>query len=772
MLVLKPKYKFNHTIMKRILYITFYILLLKCSISAISQTSEPNFNRIDSYKSLTTNKVLHGYFTPTWIDNSNTFWYNVLSENGEKFYVVNAQKKIKRELIDVNVLISKLSELVQSQVNRNAISDIEPSENLKSFRFVYDNNYWQCALPKYKIIKKEPFINKTPASWSMAKRNELDNKALSSPNGKWKAFIRNYNLHIQHNETNEIVQLTFDGGIGRYYSSYLKWSPDSKKIMASLYQAVDKHLVNYLESSPENQIQPIHSEIEYYKPGDAIPQYFPRIFNIETKQLVASCDDLIPNQYSISNINWRNNSEKLTFEYNKRGHQVYQIIEMNAENGVCRVLINETQKTFINYSSTNYRFDINNGNEIIWASERDGWNHLYLYNGTAGEVKNQITSGNWVLRKVIKVDTNARRILFAASGKEKGDPYLLYYYWIDFDGSNMQLLTPENGNHRVSFSPDYNYLVDSWSRVDLPPTTVLRNAQTGERIMTLEEADISKLLATGWEMPEVFTTKGRDGETDIWGMFLKPSNFDPNKKYPVIEYIYAGPHSNHVPKDFNAYYNRSRQSLAELGFIVVMIDGMGTSNRSKAFHDVCWKNLKDAGFPDRILWMQDAAKTYTFMDISKVGIYGKSAGGQNSTGAVLFHPEFYKVAVSICGCHDNRMDKIWWNEQWMGWPVGPEYAASSNVDNAYRLQGDLMLVVGELDMNVDPASTYQVADALIKANKDFDFLPLTGKGHEWGGEYGERRICNFFVEKIMKATPPAMNSLDYGRKLIGKDIDK
>jgi dipeptidyl aminopeptidase/acylaminoacyl peptidase len=240
----------------------------------------------------------------------------------------------------------------------------------------------------------------------------------------------------------------------------------------------------------------------------------------------------------------------------------------------------------------------------------------------------------------------------------------------------------------------------------------------------------------------------------------------------VLEYIYAGPHGSHVPKGFSEYYNRCRQSLTELGFIIVMIDGMGTSNRSKAFHDVCWKNIGDAGFPDRILWIKDAASSHPYMDINKVGIYGKSAGGQNSTGAVLFHPEFYKVAVSICGCHDNRMDKIWWNEQWMGWPVGKEYSESSNVDNAYRLEGDLFLIVGELDQNVDPSSTYQVVDALIKANKDFDFLVLPGKGHEWGGEYGERRICNYFVEKIMMNDPPPMNTTKWDYRLIDNDIDR
>jgi len=757
--------------MKYFIQISLILAFASILPHANAQNINDKYNRYEEFKEQTSNKVLHGYFKPIWFGNSSTFWYSIETEKGEKYYAVLADKKKKTELIDINKLISELAKTSQENVTRDAVENIQPAENLKECTFIFNHNIWQCSLPEYKISIKEPFKERPRREWSMAQPDELGNKPVESPDGNSTAFIRDYNLFVKDNKTEEESQLSYDGGIGLYYSSYIQWSPDSKKIMTCLYQEAPKHLINYIESSPEDQLQPEYSSIEYYKPGDALPQYYPCIFDVDQKNMVASSRELIPNQFDISRIQWRKTSKSLSFEYNQRGHQVYQVIEMNAETGECRPVINETQATFIDYSSKRYRFDLNDGKEIIWASERDGWNHLYLYNGETGEVKNQITKGEWVVRNVEYVDTLNRKILFAASGKEDGDPYLLHYYSINFDGTGMKLLTPENGNHKISLSPDHQYMVDSWSRVDLPPTTVLRLTETGEEIMPLEKADITGLLATGWEMPEVFSSKGRDGTTDIWGMFLKPSNFDPSKQYPVIEYIYAGPHSNHVPKDFNSYYNRVRQSLTELGFIVVMIDGMGTSNRSKAFHDVCWKNIKDAGFPDRILWMKDVAAHYPFIDISKVGIYGKSAGGQNSTGAVLFHPEFYKVAVSVCGCHDNRMDKIWWNEQFMGWPVGPEYAASSNVDNAYRLQGDLMLVVGELDKNVDPASTYQVVDALIKANKDFDFLVLPGKGHEWGGEYSERRICNYFVDHIMGIDPPKMNNTDFNRSLIRTNID-
>jgi dipeptidyl aminopeptidase/acylaminoacyl peptidase len=305
----------------------------------------------------------------------------------------------------------------------------------------------------------------------------------------------------------------------------------------------------------------------------------------------------------------------------------------------------------------------------------------------------------------------------------------------------------------VTFSPDRELYVDLWSRVDLPPVAQLKRTTDQSLVMELERGDATALLATGWRYPEVFVAKGRDGVTDIWGIIIRPTNFNSRRKYPVIESIYAGPHGSFTPKTFST--QGSRQALAELGFIVVQMDGMGTNDRSRAFHDVAWQNIGDAGFPDRILWHQAVGRKYDWYDTTRVGIYGTSAGGQNSMGALLFHPEFYDVAVSAAGCHDNRMDKIWWNEAWMGWPIGPHYSASSNVDNAYRLQGKLLLIVGELDTNVDPSSTYQVIDALIKADKDFDFLLVPGADHTSGGDFGERKRRDFFVRHLLGLEPPA-----------------
>lgn len=580
---------------------------------------------------------------------------------------------------------------------------------------------------------------------------------MESPDKTKIAYLKNNNIYIAEkgNPSTE-RQLTFDGSPGEFYAANILWSPDGKKVAGMKVRKTEVRQLTLLESSPADQLQPKLQTRDYVKPGDALPQYYPVIFNLESNKLAEVDKSMVDNQFSLTRLEWRQDSRAITFEFNKRGHQQYAIVELDAVQGNTRYLINETNKTFIDYSGKRYRYDLADGKEIVWASERDGWNHLYLYDGQRGQVTNQITKGDWVVRRVVHVDEQKREIIFEASGKNaKQDPYFIHYYKIGFDGKNLRELTQENANHTGYFNKNHGFFIDVYSRVDQAPMTVLRD-DAGRVIMELEKSDDEALKATGWKAPEVFTAKSRDGVYDIWGIIIRPTNFDPTKSYPVIENIYAGPHSSFVPKTFIPNPS-GMQELAELGFIVVQIDGMGTSNRSKAFHDVCWKDLKDAGFPDRIAWMKEAAKEYPYMDLDRVGIYGTSAGGQSSTGAVLFHPEFYKVAVSSCGCHDNRMDKIWWNEQWMGWPVGPEYVACSNIEHAENLQGKLMLIVGELDDNVDPSSTYQLTNALIRSNKEHELIVVPGMGHSSGGEYGERKRRDFFVKHLIGVDPPAWN---------------
>ncbi|TVS16887.1 MAG: peptidase S9, partial [Gammaproteobacteria bacterium] len=359
------------------------------------------------------------------------------------------------------------------------------------------------------------------------------------------------------------------------------------------------------------------------------------------------------------------------------------------------------------------------------------------------------------------VDEAARQIWFRGSGRHADqDPYFMHYYRINFDGSGLVALTEADANHSLVYSADMSYHVVTRSRVDLPPVMELRRTANLELLLQVEAADISMLEEAGWRAPESFVAKGRDGVTDIYGIIVRPTDFDSTRRYPVIESIYAGPQDSSVPKSFFVY--SEMRALAELGFIVVQIDGMGTSNRSKAFHDVAYMQLHDSGFPDRILWHRAVAARYSHYDISNVGIYGGSAGGYASTAALLHHPEFYKVAVSGNGNHDHRMDKISFNELFMGWPIGPQYAASSNVDNAWRLTGKLFLLVGEMDHNVDPASTYQVVDALMRANRTFDLLVLPGGGHGTSGDFPRRARYDYFVEHVLGEEPPNWNHEDLG----------
>ncbi len=589
----------------------------------------------------------------------------------------------------------------------------------------------------------------------------------SSPDGNMEALIENFNLFLRRKGQTEASPLSFDGSEGNYYTlRSVVWSPDSKHLVAYRTRPGYQREIHYVESSPSDQVQPKHFTVVYAKPGDTLDVAQPTLFEVDTKKEIQIDDALFPNAFDITSPVWWKDGRAFTFECNQRGHQVYRVIEVDAQTGKARALISEESKTFVDYRSLaenrtdtgkKFRANLGDGKEIIWASERDGREHLYLYDGATGKVKNQITKGNWVVRYVDYVDEDNRQVWFRASGMVPGqDPYFTHYYRINFDGTGLVALTDADGDHTVRYSADRDFYVDTWSRVDLAPVSQLRRTTDRKVVMELEHGDISALLAAGWKPPEVFVAKGRDGTTDIWGVIFKPTNFDPSIKYPVIENIYAGPQGSFVPKAFSA----TAQPLAELGFIVVQMDGMGTNNRSRAFHDVAFQNLGDAGFPDRILWHKAAAAKYPWYDITRVGIYGTSAGGQSSLGGMLFHPEFYIVAVSNSGCHDNRMDKIWWNEQWMGWPIGPQYVASSNVDNAYRLQGKLLLVLGELDNNVDPSSTLQVVNQLIKHDKKFDLLFVPGGGHGAGGAYGQHLLQDFFVHNLLGVEPPDWKLLE------------
>ena len=577
-----------------------------------------------------------------------------------------------------------------------------------------------------------------------------------SPDGHWRAYIQDQNVFVQPLEADAVgsegIALSTDGR-GEFEYSEPVWSPDSKSLVAFRVEKAETDLVHLLQSSPDNGGRAVLKSRPYALPGDRFPKYELNVFHVETREQLKPAVDRFEHGWERPRIRWNISNSNFTYKLVDRGHQRMRLVSVEPHSGEVSHLIDEQSKTFI-WTIHTEDLDLqlvnwmDKSDEVVYVSEQSGWRHLYLANIDRPGVLQPITSGQWVVRGIQQIDEEQRQVWFSASGCYPGqDPYLVHFGRVNFDGSGLVWLTAGDGDHSLQYSPDRRFAIDRYSRVDLPPKHELRRSADGQLVCDLEAADTSSLVANGWKGPEVFMAKGRDAKSEIWGIICRPRDFDPARKYPIIEDIYAGPQGAFVPKTFNPV--QRYQALNDLGFIVVKMDGMGTANRSKAFHDVCWQNLKDGGFDDRIAWMRAAAKEYPEMDLDRVGIYGVSAGGQNAAAAVLFHPEFYKVAVAGCGCHDNRMDKASWNEQWMGYPIGTHYGQSSNIDNAYRLRGHLLLIVGEMDDNVPPESTLRFADALIRANKDFDLLVVPNAGHGMGGAYGERKMRDFFVRHLL-----------------------
>ena len=794
-------------------YVVTLLLCYFVSLPSLAQGTVDDYNRAYSLQSkFSAKNVYHWAQNVRWVDSTHVFHYSVQTAEDQQFVVFDAEKGSR--------------EVYASEKEMNeALAAIRPPQQDRPHRFG----------PPAGGSRRGTTPFRQPQRHWMEVDEEQDQRLVTSPDGKWEAWVEGYNLivHEVGRPYSEKHQLTQDGTVGHYYSNRILWSPDSRKLFVCKRKAVEKRFAYYVESSPQDQLQPILHKQEYAKPGDELPQLTPYIFNLSLTPTPTGEGSATPqspetrnseprnfslsslhsplsslaNQYSLDWFQWTPDSRYVTMEYNQRGHKLYQLLAMSAETGKLTTLIEERSDKFVNYNRL-WRRWLSDG-RLLWVSERDNWNHLYLYGPKAskkskkkaskgslspspfGEVWGgvQVTRGAWCVRDILHVDEANEVIYFTASGVHPDeDPYNIHYFTVRFDGSDFQELTPEAGNHRAQFSFDRQYLVDTYSAPDKAPVTTLRSveaqvshaaAQKNNSLSTLhsplsshhnslsslhsplstiETSDISKLQDLGWQAPEVFVAPGRDGVTPMWGIIQRPTNFDPSKKYPVIEYIYAGPGDAYTPKSFQPF-NWNMTPLADLGFIVVQLDGMGTSWRGKAFEEVCYKNLKDAGFPDRKAWIRAAAEKYPYMDADNVGIFGASAGGQESTTAVLLHGDFYKAAYSSCGCHDNRMDKIWWNEQWMGYPVDSSYVECSNVYHASKLERPLMLVVGELDDNVDPASTMQVADALIRAGKDFELVVLPGVHHTMGERFGEHKRYDFFVRHLLHVDPPKWNEV-------------
>ena len=714
--------------------------------------------------------------TPHWFASGTRFWYrNDLRGAAKEFVLVDAERGMRAAAFDHQKLALNLSKAAgaEYEADRLPFNRIEFTEDSKAIRLDVGDAAWKCDLMSYECSRTDAKLSVTPAGETNAVADaaserrrgrdpRLRENSDRSPDGQWTASVKDNNVFLRSSsDAATEVQLSDDGKEGLSYGR-LSWSPDSKTLVAFRVEPGERKEVYLVQSSPSGGGRAKLQTRPYALPGDKFARYELNLFDVASHKQIKPDVDQFEHEWETPRLHWDRDGRRVTYQQVDRGHQRFRVIEADSQTGTVRNIIDEKTETFVWTAHTeNLRLSLVNWlektDEMIYVSERDGWRHLYLVDPKEGKIKNQITKGAYVVRGIDQIDEENRQLWFSASGRNPDqDPYLIHYYRVNFDGTGLVALTEGNGNHSFQYSPDRKYLIDTYSRVDLPPVNELRRVSDGTLLCRLEEADISDLKADDWEPPEVFVSKGRDGKTDIWGIVCRPRNFDPNKKYPVIEDIYAGPQGSFVPKTFSP--TRRYASLTDLGFVVVKADGMGTANRSKAFHDVCWKNLKDAGFADRILWHKAVAAKYHWYDLNRVGIYGNSAGGQNAAAAVLFHPEFYKAAVASCGCHDNRMDKASWNEQWMGYPVGPQYSECSNIDNANRLRGKLFLIVGELDNNVPPESTFRFVDALVKAGKDFDLLVIPGGGHGMGGAYGQRRMQDFFVRHLLGEEPPDRNA--------------
>jgi dipeptidyl aminopeptidase/acylaminoacyl peptidase len=579
-----------------------------------------------------------------------------------------------------------------------------------------------------------------------------------SPDGKLRAQVEGDQLKIAVVATSEVLMASTDGSpTDSYQGTMFWWSPDSSKLVVFRSEPAQERKVHIVSSSPRDQLQPKLVTLDYLKPGDKIARPRPVIFDVAAKKQRMLDDALTPNPWSLTalgdspwanGVTWLPDSKRFLFAYNQRGHQLMRVVSVDASTGQAKSLFEDASPTFIHYSGKYFARVLPGSKELLWMSERSGWNHLYIHDLETGKEKRAVTSGAWVVRSVedIEGDEATLQVMGRAEGQ---DPYHGHFVRVNLRTGRTLNLTEGDGSHRLIWNPDKSRYLAIYSRVDLPSVVEYRRASDGRKLGELERADASALFAAGWNPPKRFTAKGRDGKTDIFGIIHRPPQFDPARKYPVIEQIYAGPQGFFVPKTWRTRYGAAEE-LANLGFIVVQIDGMGTDGRGKAFHDVAFKNLKDAGYPDRIAWMKALAASDPSLDLTRVGVYGGSAGGQNAMAALLWHGDFYKAAAADCGCHDNRMDKIWWNEQWMSYPVDKSYEESSNMVNAARLSGRLLLTVGELDSNVDPASTMQVADALIRAGKVFDLIVFPGGGHGAGESlYGRKRRAEFFLRHLV-----------------------
>ena len=719
---------------------------------------------------------------PRWIGDSDRFWYRWKSLSGTEFVLVDPERAERVAAFDHDRLAAALSQATGTPVNAKQLpfSEIEFTNNGQSIVFDIDvtgaSGRWSCELSTYACMR----VGDVP--------NPPNDKVLS-PDGQWEAFTRNHNVWVRSVQDGEERAITSDGEAQNDYGEPLlsplttagiddppppaiRWSPDSGKLLfwrVDQREAPQFHLVQSVNQ--DGSVRPSLHSYAYPLPGDdALPLATFLCADLSAGTVTEIDLEAAEVQYhgppvSALNAWWSDDSSTIYYVRQSRGYFRMDLCIIDAETGAARVAITEESATGIDPSVWRGQSSVRvfaDGSRVIWYSQRDGWGHLYLYDADGGELIRQLTTGSYEVSNVEYVDEDKGLVYFTAVGREVGrDPYYAHLYRVRLDDGEPELLTAEDADHSITFTPGGRCFIDNYSTVDQAPVITLRAAD-GKTLRELERADISALEATGWPKPERFVAKARDGGTDVYGVIYRPSDLDPEGQYPVIDFIYGGPQAIQTPAAFaDAVRERERnfwhaQALAELGFVVVMIDGLGMPGRSKAYHDRSYRDLPDNGLPDHISAIKQLADRFDYLDISRVGIFGHSAGGYASCRAMFTYPDFYKVAVSSAGNHDHRLDKATWVERYMGPRVEDHYIFSANQNHAQNLQGKLLLIHGDMDENVHVASTLVVVDALIKANKDFDLLIMPNQPHFCTNHpYFARRRWDYFVQHLLGVEPPA-----------------
>ena len=749
---------------------------------ATRQVTAADYTRAERFLSQNTNSLVFGAsVSAQWLGDGR-FWYRSMVPGGTEFVMVDPSEGTRERAFDheqiANVLNAVSGEAFESlSLPLNGLSlegnDLEAT--------VGPPGHFRCNLTEYSCES----VAVTPGP-------TVSRLEVVSPDARNAVFIRDHNLWVRDLGTGDESALTTDGvedfGYGTNNAGWtrsdrpiLKWSPDSRKIATFRHDARGvgmMYLVNTQVGHPQLDAW------RYPLPEDSVIFRISRVvLNLDRPaedrmvslamppdQHRSTCSDHISCGGSFGDVEWSLDSEHIVFVSSARDHKTATVRIANTSTGAVTVLFEEVEETF--YESNGWDF-LSSSNEILWFSQRDDWGHLYLYDAGTGALKRQVTQGDWNVLRIMEIDEGARTVTFIGNEREPGDPYFQYLYRTGLDGGDVELLTPDSANHTVSLSPDGKYLVDTYSTPVIPPVTVLRDREDGSRILAIEEADISRLQASGWQPPMPFSVKARDGETDLYGLLFRPMNFDPGRSYPIVNYLYPGPQSGSVgSRSFRASH-RDLQAIAELGFVVVELDAMGTPGRSKTFHEAYYGNMGDNGLPDQIAGIRQLADRYPWMDIDKVGIYGHSGGGFAAAAAVMRYPDFYDVAVSQAGNHDQRNYEDDWGEKWQGLLV--EYPdGTTNYDNqanqllAENLKGKLLIAHGTLDSNVPPSNTMLVVNALIAANKDFDLILMPNRSHGFGNEpYMMRRRWDYFVRHLLDAEPPAGYEIGQATRPIG-----